>query len=275
MNITVKQAIEKPTTKQFSNAAAQQLLVPEQAERAAAEYAVCAKDEFVAVVMHELRNPTNAILGWARILRLANGNATQIQYAIDVIERNARSQSRLINDLLDLSRGAEGKLHLEMEWIDVASVIKTALDVIRPEAEAKMIELRATYDQQAGAVYADPHRLEQVIWNLLSNAVKFTPQGGCIEVSLECVEEGIRITVADNGEGISTEFLPYIFDRFHQAPAARKREYGGLGLGLCLVRSLVEAQGGSVRAESQGAGCGATFTIHLPLRRGEDGARGH
>jgi signal transduction histidine kinase len=275
MNSSAKQQAEEiPTRKRplIKRAdSTRQLLVRERAAREAAEDTVRATADFFAVVMHELRAPLGAILGWSHLLRTAKDDESIFPHALEVIERSAKVQSRLINDLLDLSRLPKGNLYLEPQVVEIVPVIEAALDVVRPSAEGKGIELRTTYSLQVGTVRADPLRLEQVIWNLLWNAIKFTPRGGRVEVRLESAQRQVRIIVSDSGQGISADFLPYVFDRFSQARFARRHEYGGLGLGLALVRSLVELQGGTVSAASQGEGQGATFTIQLPMW-GKDGS---
>lgn len=238
--------------------------IREQAARAEAEAANQAKDEFIAVVSHELRSPLNTMLGWAKLVRGGKLDEATVAHAIEVIERSARSQERLIEDLLDVSRIVAGTLRLDLRTIDLAPVIRAAVDDVSPTAEAKAIQLQVSFDSSVGPVSGDPDRLEQVVWNLLSNAVKFTPQGGRIDVRLARVESGIRITVSDTGKGIQAEFLPYVFDRYHQEDQNGARTHKGLGLGLSIVRRLVELHGGTVRADSRGEGRGATFTVTLP-----------
>ena len=224
------------------------------------------KDEFLATVGHELRTPLSAMLGWLQILRReeAGGASPQRQQrAFDVIERNARAQAQLIDDLLDTSRIAAGKLTMSMQRVEVGSLVERSLDVVRPAADAKQITLDAALDSTA-IVSADPHRLQQAVVNLLSNAVKFTPRGGRVQVLVEQLEGHIEISVADSGQGIAAEFLPHVFDRFRQADGAIARSSSGLGLGLAIVRHIIELHGGSVRAASEGAGRGATFTLQLP-----------
>ncbi|MGH9768181.1 MAG: PAS domain-containing sensor histidine kinase [Blastocatellia bacterium] len=235
--------------------------VREQAARAEAEAANRAKDEFLAVVSHELRSPLNAMLGWARLLRGGESDEATIMHAVEVIERNARSQAQLIEDLLDISRIVAGNLRLDLHAIDLAPVIEAAVDDVSPAAEANAIHLRVSLDSAAGPVVGDPARLKQVVWNLLSNAVKFTPQGGSVEVRLARAESDVRITVSDTGKGIKSEFLPHIFDRYRQEGQEANK---GLGLGLNIVRRLVELHGGTAKAESRGEGQGATFTVTLP-----------
>jgi PAS domain S-box-containing protein len=235
--------------------------IREESARAEAEAANRAKDDFLAVVSHELRSPLNAMLGWAKLLHGGKLNEATVTHAGEVIERNARSQAQLIDDLLDISRIVAGNLRLDLHAIDLAPVIEAAVDDISPVAESKAIQTRISLDPAAGRVLGDLRRLKQVVWNLLSNAVKFTPQGGSVEVRLSRAESGARITVSDTGKGIKAEFLPNIFDRYRQ----EGKEAGkGLGLGLNIVRSLVELHGGTVQAESRGEGQGAAFTVTLP-----------
>ncbi|GEM_PF-687397 len=223
------------------------------------------KDEFLAVVSHELRNPLNAILGYTRLLR-ARTDASEIQETVGIIERNGRMQLQLIEDLLDSARIISGKLKLEVEPLSLSGVITAALDVVRPAAQAKGIELRSDLESLAGQITGDPNRLQQVVWNLLSNAIKFTPEGGRVELRLENVDHHVRITVKDTGKGIEPEFLPFVFDRFRQSDSSSVRRFGGLGLGLSLVKQLVELHGGTIEAASDGPGHGATFTVTLPQR---------
>lgn len=223
------------------------------------------KDEFLAVVSHELRTPLNAIFGWARILRTGKLDESTYARALETIERNAKAQSQLIDDLLDVSRIITGKLRLDLRPLDPVSVIQSSLQTARPSADAKDIRLQMTLDPNAGPISGDPDRLQQVIWNLLSNAVKFTPRGGRVQVRLERVNSHVEITVSDTGVGISPEFLPHVFERFRQADSSYTRKHGGLGLGLAIVRHLVELHGGTVHVHSGGEGQGTTFTINLPL----------
>ena len=224
------------------------------------------KDDFLATVSHELRTPLNAILGWARMLRTNRFDAETASQALETIERNARSQAQLIEDLLDVSRIITGKLRLDIRPVEPVAVINAAIDAVRPAAEAKNVRLKTVLDPWAGIVSGDPDRLQQVLWNLLSNAIKFTPKDGSVQVRLERVNSHIEIIVSDTGQGIGHEFLPFVFDRFRQADSTLTRAHGGLGLGLSIVRHLVEMHGGTVRAESAGENLGATFTVKLPLR---------
>jgi PAS domain S-box-containing protein len=225
------------------------------------------KDEFLATVSHELRTPLTAILGWLHLLR--NGRPEQVRRAIDTIERNAHSQARIVEDILDVSRIVSGKLLLQLERLELGNVLHAAIDTVRATAEQKRIDLVVSIDPSAlgagGETTGDPARLQQIVWNLLSNAIKFTPNGGRVELRLERVPAGHRLSVEDNGQGIRADFLPHVFERFRQADSAPTRAYGGLGLGLAIVRHLVELHGGHVAVESPGEGRGATFTVVLPL----------
>jgi PAS domain S-box-containing protein len=241
------------------------LYLEAQAARRAAEEASRLKDEFLATVSHELRTPLTAILGWAHLLRAGQLDNKGAQNALETIERNARSQSQLIDDLLDVSRIITGKLRLDVRQIDPASFIDAAIESLRPAADAKGVRLQRVIDTGVSSIAGDPSRLQQVVWNLLSNAIKFTSKGGRVQVRLERVNSHIEIAVSDTGAGISPQFLPHVFDRFRQADQSTTRRYGGLGLGLAIVRHLVELHGGSVRAESHGEGQGAAFTVMLPL----------
>ena len=221
------------------------------------------KDEFLATLSHELRTPLTAILGWAKVLLLKRDDAASRERGLDAIARNAKAQARLIDDLLDMNRIVSGKLRLEVQPTDLASVVEAAVEAARPSAEAKGIRLHTVLDPLAGPVSGDPNRLQQVVWNLLSNAVKFTPRNGKIEVRLERIDSHLEITVRDDGIGIEAHFLPQVFDRFRQADASTTRSHGGLGLGLSIARQLVELHGGSVRASSDGPGHGAAFVVSL------------
>lgn len=241
------------------------LLTSEKLARNDAERANRLKDEFLATISHELRNPLNAILGWAHMLRLGKLNEANTERAVDSIYRNAKSQSQLVADLLDVSRIISGKLRLDVRTVDLIQIINAAIDSIRPSAEAKSIRVQALLDPAAGPISGDADRLQQVVWNLLSNALKFTPKGGRIQVKLQRIDSHVEIEVSDSGVGISKEFLPYVFDRFRQADASSTRIHGGLGLGLSIVHQLVDLHGGSVSVHSEGEGKGATFTITLPF----------
>lgn len=223
------------------------------------------KDEFLATVSHELRTPLTAILGWASMLRTNSLEQASIQQALETIERNAKNQKQIIEDLLDVSRIITGKLRLEIRPIKLAPLIEAAVEAVRPAVEAKGVRLQRVLDTGVGHVSGDPARLQQVIWNLLSNAIKFTPRGGRIQIRLERINSHAEIAVSDTGQGIDAKFLPFVFDRFRQADSTTTRKHGGLGLGLAIVRHLVELHGGTVRAESSGDGQGSTFTVALPL----------
>lgn len=244
----------------------EQLLVREQMARAEAENANRLKDEFLATASHELRTPLTAIIGWSHMLRNGTLDEATANRALDTIERNAKSQAQLVEDILDVSRVITGKLRLNIEPVDAASVINAAIDSVQLAADSKGIRLEVTLDPSARRVSGDSSRLQQVVWNLLSNAIKFTPSGGRVEVRLERAgEANVQIRVTDTGEGINSDFLPFIFDRFRQADGTSTRRHGGLGLGLAIVRHLIELHGGTVAASSDGKGCGSTFTIRLPL----------
>jgi len=246
------------------------LLLREQEARAQLEAANRSKDEFLATVSHELRTPLNAILGWTRMLRTgAVEGGENLQRALETIERNARAQSQLVEDILDVSRIIAGKLRVQVRHIDLRSVILAAVDAVRPAAEANEVELALDLSEDAGEIHGDPDRLQQVVWNLLSNAIKFTEVKGRVAVELQRWEGGSEIVVSDDGAGIPRDFLPHVFDRFRQADSSMTRTQGGLGLGLAIVRHLVEVHGGTVRAESEGEGKGAKFTVRLPQRRAE------
>lgn len=224
------------------------------------------KDEFLAVLSHELRTPLNAIMGWADMLVGTNMDEASTSRALASIQRNARVQAQLIEDLLDISRIVAGKLTLNREHVDLAVVIGAAIEDLRPEIDAKHIDLRATVGPDANAVTGDAPRLQQVVSNLLSNAIKFTPSGGRIDVALERLDDRAQITVRDSGQGIAPELLAHVFDRFRQGDSSATRRHGGLGLGLGIVKHLVEAHGGAVSASSEGLGKGSVFTARLPLR---------
>ena len=241
-----------------------QLLAAEREARVEAERAGQMKDEFLATLSHELRTPLNAILGWSQILARGEANRADLDEGLRTIERNARAQRQIIEDLLDMSRIISGKVRLDVQAVDVASVVQEAVATAQPSAEAKGIRLQVVLDHDCGQISGDPGRLQQVFWNLLSNAVKFTPRGGRVRVSVERVGAQVEVGVSDTGEGIGPEFLPHVFDRFRQADASTTRRHGGLGLGLSIVKQLVELHGGSIRAASAGVGQGATFTVSLP-----------
>jgi signal transduction histidine kinase/ActR/RegA family two-component response regulator len=242
------------------------LLRKERRAREAAESADRAKDEFMAVLSHELRTPLNAVYGWARMLQSGQlrDQATTVR-AVDAIVRNADVQVQLIDDLLDLSRISSGKMRLDVRRVDTQAVLQAALDAVRPAAEAKTIRIHPTLDPDAGVVIGDPGRLQQVAWNLLMNAIKFTPAGGTVHVGLQRIHSSLSLTISDTGRGIAPDMLPHVFERFRQADSSSTRAHGGLGLGLALVKHLVELHGGTVSAQSDGEGLGATFTVTLPI----------
>jgi PAS domain S-box-containing protein len=241
------------------------LLERESTARATAEESNRLKDEFLATVSHELRTPLTAILGWSRMLQGGSLENEVAARAIEVINRNARSQAQIIDDILDVSRIITGNLYLELHPIDLAPVLEAAINVVRPTADAKGIQIEVNLEPQPTAVLADTNRLQQVFWNLLSNAVKFTPTGGKVIVDLRLVNSEVEIVVSDTGPGISPDFLPFVFDRFRQADSTSTRQHGGLGLGLAIARHLVEIHGGVISARSGGTGNGATFIVRLPL----------
>ncbi len=255
-DITLRRALERER---------EALLAREQQARIAAEAANRAKDAFLATVSHELRTPLSPILAWARMLRQGILDSTKADRALATIERNARAQAQLVEDLLDVSRIVSGKLRLEVRPTDLASVIQAAVEVVRPAADARNIKIQVVLDSETGTIAGDPDRLQQVVWNLLANAVKFTPKGGRVQVVLERVNSHVEIAVSDTGQGFPPSFRPYMFERFQQADSTTTRTHGGLGLGLAIVRHIVELHGGTVHAESPGEGKGATFTVKLPL----------
>ncbi|MDB5324909.1 MAG: rpfC, partial [Phycisphaerales bacterium] len=243
----------------------EQLLLTERAARSQSERASRMKDEFLATLSHEIRTPLNAILGWSQIMQ-SSADPADIANGLQVIERNARAQAQIIEDLLDMSRIISGKIRLDVQRLDLSAVVHTAIEALRPTADAKSLRLKSVIDPLQGVVVSgDISRLQQVLWNLLSNAIKFTPKGGRVQVLLERVNSHLEISVIDSGEGIEPEFLPYVFDRFRQADASTTRRHGGLGIGLSIVKQLVELHGGSIRVKSAGSGHGATFIVTLPL----------
>jgi signal transduction histidine kinase/DNA-binding response OmpR family regulator len=241
------------------------LLDEEQRARTAAEAASRAKDEFLAVLSHELRTPLNAVYGWAHLLRSGGLQGDAASRALDVIMRNANAQVQLIDDMLDVSRIVTGKMRLDVRPVDLKAVVEAAIDVVRPAADAKDLRLHAVLDSQPLGIAGDPDRLQQVVWNLLINAVKFTPRAGRIQVHLQRTDSHAEISVSDTGQGIAADVLPHVFERFQQGDSSSTRQHTGLGLGLALVRHLVELHGGSVEASSPGVGLGATFTVRLPI----------
>jgi signal transduction histidine kinase len=235
-----------------------------------AEQANRLKDEFLATVSHELRTPLNAIIGWASMLGSKQLPPDRAKQAIGIIERNASALAHLIEDLLDVSRIVAGTLHLAPESVDLVAVAQAALDAVQPLAVTGKVQLEFSHDLEAGeTVMGDPARLQQVLWNLVANAIKFTPEGGRVGLFIHPSEDHIEIRVVDTGQGISADFLPHVFERFRQADDATTRRDGGLGIGLAIVRQLVELHGGTVHAASQGLGRGTTFTLHLPMTLSE------
>jgi signal transduction histidine kinase/ActR/RegA family two-component response regulator len=232
--------------------------------REAAEDALRIKDEFLATLSHELRTPLNSVLGWTRILRYRYDDAASLRRGLEVIERNGAAQLRLIEDMLDMSRMMSGKLRVEMRETDVVAAALTAVDALTPTAVAKGVTIRTHITPGLPAVMGDPDRLSQVAWNLLANAVKFTPAGGTVDVAVQAAPGAILLRVTDTGQGITADFLPHIFEPFRQGDASTTRRHGGLGLGLALVRRIVDLHGGRVTAHSTGSGRGATFTVYLP-----------
>jgi PAS domain S-box-containing protein len=243
------------------------LLESERVARAEAERTSQMKDEFLATLSHELRTPLSAILGWAQVLRRGSRDNNDLQKGLQTIERNARAQAQLIEDLLDMSRITSGKVLLDMQVVTPGGFIDAAIETVRPAADAKNIRIEKHFEDDPGMIAGDPARLQQVVWNLLSNAIKFTPRDGLVEVILARHDANVAITVRDNGAGIKPEFITHVFERFRQADASMTRRHGGLGLGLAIVKSLIEQHGGTVRAESPGEGRGASFTIELPLAK--------
>jgi PAS domain S-box-containing protein len=243
----------------------EQLLRREQSMRTEAEAANRLKDEFLATVSHELRTPLTAILGYAEMMRTGKLDDDNTSHAVEVVSRNARAQAEIIDDILDVSRIITGKFHIVPQPVELAPIIRAAVETLHPAAAAKAITLTVSLDEAAGFVAGDPDRLQQIIWNLASNAIKFTPQGGRVLIKLERVDSHLEFSVSDSGIGINEQFLPFIFERFRQADSSTTRAHGGLGLGLAIARHLVELHGGTVQAESSGEGHGAVFTMRLPL----------
>jgi signal transduction histidine kinase/ActR/RegA family two-component response regulator len=265
INVELEQRVQERTAQlEASNRTKDELLMREQTIRAEAEAANRAKDEFLSVLSHELRTPLNAILGWSAMLRQRTMSQDKVLRALETIERNAKSQAQLIEDILDISGIITGKLRLQVRRVNLVPVIESAIESVRLAAEAKSIRLQSVLDSQAGLLLGDANRLQQVVWNLLSNALKFTPKDGRVEIRLERVNSHAEITVSDTGPGISSDFLPFVFDRFRQHDSSTTRSYGGLGLGLAIVRQLVELHGGTVTVVSPGIGQGTTFTVTLP-----------
>jgi signal transduction histidine kinase len=245
--------------------ALQQALAAEKAARADAERADRLKNEFLSTLSHELRTPLNAILGWTHVLQRAPGKVESVVKGAQVIERNVKVQVRIIEDLLDVSKIVSGNLRLELQPVELVPVIEAALESVQPAADIRGVRIERALDMDAAPVMGDATRLQQVVWNLLTNAIKFTPQGGRIGVELARIPGALRIVVADNGEGIEADFLPHVFERLRQADGSTTRRHSGLGLGLSIVKHLVELHGGEVHAESPGRGHGSRFTVLLPL----------
>src|SRR5690349_15012174 len=263
--ISVLSLVLDVTSRQSAEDERSAALLREQDARRHAEEADRLKDEFLATLSHELRTPLTSILGWASMIRNGEVEGSNVTRAIETIERNARSQARLIDDLLDVSRIITGNLRLDLHPLNLAPIVEAAVDALRPTADVKGIQLRTETLGGDCLVKGDANRLRQVIWNLLSNSIKFTQRGGVVTIDLRCDGSTVRLTVADTGEGIAAEFLPYVFDRFRQAEPSISRKQGGLGLGLAVVRHLVELHGGSISAESAGLGEGSVFAVELPL----------
>ena len=242
------------------------LLESAQAARAEADVANSIKDEFLATLSHELRTPLTSILGWSHLLDNGKLDEEAAKRAVETIVRNAEAQKLLIDELLDISRIIIGKLRLDVGPVQLAPMLESIVDGMRPAADARNIQLRTALDQSLDPIFGDPDRLQQVFWNLLSNAIKFTSQGGKVLVRLERADSNLEITISDTGQGIARELLPYVFDRFRQSDSSSSRTHGGLGLGLAIVRQLVELHGGTVSAESPGEGEGSTFKVRLPVR---------
>lgn len=264
VSVRILLSIEDITERRQFEAERSQLLSQEQAARQEAEAANRAKDEFLSNLSHELRNPLNAILGWVQLLRNRQLDEATATRALEVIERSARTQSQLIDDLLDLSRITSGKLRLDTQLLDLAPIVGAAIESVHLAAEAKVMQVVSRLN--SAIIVGDRDRLQQVLWNLLSNAIKFTPAGGRVEITLEPGQTHAEIRVSDTGQGIRAELLPYIFDRFRQGDATTSKGNRGLGLGLAIVRHIVELHGGTVEAESPGEGQGTTITVRLPLR---------
>ncbi|MEG4409074.1 ATP-binding protein [Microcoleus sp. MON2_D5] len=266
INVELEQRVQERTSQlEASNRTKDELLMREQIIRAEAEAANRAKDEFLSILSHELRTPLNAILGWSTMLRQKNLSEDKVARALETIERNAKSQAQLIEDILDVSRIITGKLRLRVRPVNLVPVIESAIESVQLAAETKSIRLQSVLDSEAGPLLGDADRLQQVVWNLLSNAVKFTPKDGRVQILLQRVNSHVEITVSDTGAGISSDFLPFVFDRFSQHDSTTTRSYGGLGLGLAIVRQLVELHGGTVTVVSPGIGQGTTFTVKLPV----------
>ncbi|MFP4007337.1 MAG: response regulator [Spirulinaceae cyanobacterium] len=261
-------AIEDITAQKKAEAERSKLLNSEREARASAESANRIKDEFLATLSHELRTPLNAMLGWMQLLRNGDLGIKQTQRALEIVERNAKAQAQLIEDLLDVSRIIRGKITLKAHSLPLKNAVGAALDTVSLAAEAKNIKIITDYQDRDKQVYGDPERLQQVIWNLLVNAVKFTPEGGTVTIKLRADRENAILSISDTGVGIDPDIVPYLFDRFRQAEGSNRRKHGGLGLGLAIVRHLVELHGGTIAAASGGLNKGSTFTLTVPLLKG-------
>jgi signal transduction histidine kinase/CheY-like chemotaxis protein len=259
--------IEDVTERVVSERELRNQIAASERARSVAEEASKLKDEFLATLSHEIRTPLNAVLGWTHILR-TQPDLRNREHALEVIERNAASQLRLVEDLLDMARVISGKLRLDLKPVAVENVVQAAIDVVSPAASAKNITITASFEEKSLFVNADADRLQQAVWNLMSNAIKFTEHGGHVDVRLALAGPSVELAVRDTGQGISRDFLPYLFDRFRQADSSASRRHGGLGLGLALVRQIVELHGGTVAAESGGVGRGSTFVVRLPVATG-------
>jgi PAS domain S-box-containing protein len=262
---------ERRTEERNRKAAAERerLLQSERAARSEAEKANRVKDDFVAMVSHELRTPLNAILGWTELLKRTPGDAVNVERGLDVIARNTRLQAQLIMDLLDVSRIVSGKIHLELDRVDLGPIVQASIEALEPTADEMGVTLTAQVDPDPTPILGDPSRLQQVVWNLVSNAVKFTPPGGTVAIGMRRAGDNALVTVTDSGMGIRPEIMPEIFERFRQGAGMTTRRHGGLGLGLSITKHLVELHGGSIRASSAGEDRGATFTVELPVIRSE------
>jgi PAS domain S-box-containing protein len=256
---------QRKRTEEESN----ELIKRERAARAEAEKANRLKDEFLATLSHELRTPLNAVIGWSRMLGSGRLDREDAQHALEVIERNAWAQKQIIEDILDVSRVITGKLQLNLGPVDLVAIFDAALDAVRPAMEAKDIKIETVIDSSLKMISGDVDRLQQVLWNVLSNAAKFTPAGGQVQIVVNQTVSHVQISVTDSGPGIDSAFLPHVFERFRQADGSTTRTHGGLGLGLAIVRHLVELHGGTIAAENRTDGTGATFTVRLPLPSGE------
>ncbi|MES2295996.1 MAG: ATP-binding protein [Pseudomonadota bacterium] len=249
-----------------------EMLVKERSAREEAERVNCMKDEFLLTLSHELRTPLNSIFGWTQLLNSHSDDAKMVSKGIEVIDRNVRIQTRLIEDLLDLSAIVSGKIKLDLQGVDLGAMISAGIASIAPTADAKNITFQTDLDPNASSIVADPARMQQVLWNLLTNAIKFTPQGGSITLSLARVDTTVELRVSDSGEGIDAAFLPFVFERFRQADSSTRRRHGGLGVGLAIVKNLIELHGGTVSVQSAGAGQGSSFVLALPCQAIELGA---